>query len=114
LIHLFLVRFNCNQFVTKFKYTFIGKDAIVKSFGLKTMALYASIIAAVSGLVQPTYFDEIYAIEKPSDSIPFCDDESLPIHTFCLNMDGQAGPRLDGLTQWGTEVAKGILERIDR
>jgi hypothetical protein len=83
--------------------------------------MYASIIAAISGLIQPIS-DEIigqengiaYATQKPSDSIPFCQDERLPIHNFCQNMDGQAGPRLDGLTQWGTAVADSILARLDR
>lgn len=120
MIHLSLVRFNANQYVTKSKYTFIDYDIIVISIRFKTIALYASLIAAVSGLIQPIS-NEIgqengvaYATEKPSDSIPFCQDERLPIHNFCQNMDGQAGPRLEGLTQWGRAVADGILARIDR
>jgi len=89
----------------------------MKSIRIKTIALYASIIVAASALIEPIYPDidsGVYAKERPSDSIPFCEDKNLPIHTFCANMDGQASPRLDGLTEWGSKVAESIITRIDR
>jgi hypothetical protein len=96
----------------------------VKSIRIKPIVLYASIIAAVVviGLTQPTFSSTdnnsagafVYATEKPSASIPFCEDVRLPIHAFCENLDDQIPPRLDNLVDRSVQVAEGILARLDR
>jgi hypothetical protein len=94
----------------------------VKAIKIKSIVLYASIVAAV-GLIQPINFDShndasntaaiVYATEKPSDSIPFCGDERLPIHAFCTNLDSQTLPRWDQLKDLSFRVVDTILERLD-
>jgi hypothetical protein len=94
----------------------------VKSTRLKSIAVFASILAAV-GLIQPINFDShndasntggiVYATEKPSDSISFCGDERLPIHAFCENLDSQVPPRWDQLKDLSFRVVDTILERLD-
>ena len=94
----------------------------MKTNRLKSIAMFASILAAV-GLIQPINFDShndapntggiVYATEKPSDSIPFCGDERLPIHAFCDNLDSQTLPRWDQLKDLSFRVVDNILERLD-
>lgn len=84
--------------------------------------MFASILAAV-GLIQPTNFDSnndapntggvVYATEKPSDSIPFCEDERLPIHALCTNLDSQTLPRWEQLKDLSFRVVDTVLERLD-
>ena len=84
--------------------------------------MFASILAAV-GLIQPTNFDSnndapntegiLYATEKPSDSIPFCADERLPIYALCENLDSQTLPRWNQLKDLSFRVVDTILERLD-
>jgi len=85
--------------------------------------MYASLVAAVIGLIQPINSEAgnvvpnavkvVYAAEQPSDSIPFCNDESLPIHAFCKNLDSQTMPRYEHLNDLSIDITKSILERLD-
>jgi hypothetical protein len=94
----------------------------VKSTRLKSIAMFASVLVAV-GLIQQINFDShndapntrgiVYATEKPSDSIPFCGDERLPIHAFCENLDSQTLPRYEQLKDLSFRVVDIILERLD-
>ena len=95
----------------------------MKSIKIKSIVLYASIVAAVIGMIQPINFEVgngvpsavrvVYAVEPPSDSIPFCEDERLPIHAFCENLDSQTLPRWEQLNDLSFRVVDTILERLD-
>jgi hypothetical protein len=95
----------------------------VKSIKIKSIVLYASIVAAVIGMIQPINSEAgngvlsvvrvVYAAEQPSDSIPFCKDERLPIHAFCNNLDSQTLPRYEHLKDLSIDITESILERLD-
>ena len=96
----------------------------MKSIKIKSIVLYASLVAAVIGMIQPINSEAgngvpsavkvVYAAaEQPSDSIPFCGDERLPIHAFCDNLDSQTLPRWDQLKDLSFRVVDTILERLD-
>jgi len=95
----------------------------VKSIRIKSIVLYASLVAAVIGMIQPINSEAgngllstvkvVYAAEQPSDSIPFCNDERLPIHAFCTNLDSQTLPRYEHLKDISIDITKSILERLD-
>ena len=94
----------------------------MKSIRIKSIALYTSMIAAVIGLIQPITSNAdsgipsgttvVYATEKPSDSMPFCDDARLPIHVFCVNLDSQTVPRYEIIKDRSVDIANMIVERI--
>ena len=96
----------------------------MKSIKIKSIVLYASIVAAaVIGMIQPMNSESgngvpsavkvVYAAENPSDSIPFCEDERLPIHAFCNNLDSQTLPRYEHLKDLSIDITKSILQRLD-
>lgn len=95
----------------------------MKSIRIKSIVLYASLVAAVIGMIQPINSEAgndvpsaikvVYAAEQPSDSIPFCSDERLPIHAFCNNLDSQTLPRYEHLKDISIDITKSILERLD-
>jgi hypothetical protein len=93
----------------------------MRSTRTKTAILHTSIamlaIYLLSQPIQSSFPNEVtnvYAEEMPSDSIPFCEDPRLPIHSYCTNLDSQIPPRGEALKQWSIEMAEAMLTRIDK